>query len=417
MSSVVEAPAGVEPSGPHAKAIEIVPTLRQSTLAKADACMLSAKFEMKYANFTSHPAGRGRIAHQVFARCLEDMAAQKEPKIEVDVALAHLHNELRQADVPDEDVVNIPMKEVKDLYWVVKKWAYENEWDYKNIIDVEHRLFGSIYYPNPDGGFVERVLTGQLDALIIRGEYDDEAVVLDWKDTWDLPAPTEVSFEGYFQQRFYAWLVMKNYKSVQKVTLREFYVRKSEPREATVWRERLADMEDELSALAERFDRAVAHGKTFHPTPGKHCHYCVRPGACPIFPKVRKEGKIRTKKEAQETADRLTVAEAVFKREREALSAFTAVHGAQPVKNPKRRTVWGHRETTRTKAPKPEQVQAELERVKAGLPPTPMDKLYKTTKGTKFEVHVPEVAEGEDDKRMIASLQQTLSEAKSARKK
>ena len=408
---------------PYPKALADFPTVRQSLLSKFDLCALSTNFELRWAKgWNSHPAARGRIAHQVFARCLEDMARAEEPTIETDVALAHLHHALRQADIPDEDVVNIPMKEVKDLYWVVIKWAHDNSWDIANLIDVEHRLFGTLYYDNPKGGFVERVLTGQLDALIIRGEYDDEAIVLDWKDTWDLPTrkPDDrndaLSVEGYFQQRFYAWLVMKNYEHVQKVTLREFYVRYSEPREATVWRERLQDVEDELSALVERFDRAYEKGKTWHPTPGKHCHYCVRPAACPIFPKARGEGQIRTQKEAREVADQLIVSEAVFKRVRAALSAWSAVRGHIPVRNPKRRTVWGHRRQKRTKSPKPEQVQAEIERAQAGLPTTPVDQLYRTTYGTKFEAHVPEQTEGEEDKEMIAALKETLAESKAERK-
>jgi hypothetical protein len=50
-----------------------------------------------------------------------------------------------------------------------------------------------------------------LDALMLEGTYDEHAIVLDWKDMWKLPPETEVGFGGYFQQRFYAYLIFANY--------------------------------------------------------------------------------------------------------------------------------------------------------------------------------------------------------------
>ena len=46
----------------------------------------------------------------------------------------------------------------------------------------------------------------------------------------------QISYEGYFQQRFYGWLVLKCYPQVQAVTLREFYARRTEARSATLTR-------------------------------------------------------------------------------------------------------------------------------------------------------------------------------------
>ena len=67
------------------------------------------------------------------------------------------------------------------------------------------------------------MISGQPDALLTGPEDQPDLVeVLDWKLTWALPPerqqPTDheqqfghhVSYEGYFQQRFYAFLVMRD---------------------------------------------------------------------------------------------------------------------------------------------------------------------------------------------------------------
>ncbi|MGH2899680.1 MAG: hypothetical protein ACRDMZ_13490, partial [Solirubrobacteraceae bacterium] len=100
---------------------------------------------------------------------------------------------------------------------------------------------------------------------------------------------------GYFQQRFYGWLVMMNYSNVNRVTLREFYARKTKARKATLTRDRMPEVEEELRVLVEAFDRAMASGEPpwpygywpaaedggrvldidrlglWKPQPGKHC--------------------------------------------------------------------------------------------------------------------------------------------------
>jgi len=316
-------------SGPYPKAYKRFPTIRQSTLSTFDSCGLSAKFEAEYRQgWSTHPQARGSIFHRVAAECFRSMHRANEPMIPTDAALAHLHEALRQAEVDrvcpacgarkirpgikdglrsceacghrfQTELMNLPMAEVKDLYWVVIKWAHGNTWDIDNLVSVEERLSAPLEYPDPAGGFVQRIVSGQLDAVFTEGPRDDHLIVIDWKDTWKLPPPTEVSFEGYFQQRLYAWLIMRNYSAVQKVTLREFYVRFSEPREATIWRDDLDAVEQEFAALVERFDRAV-HDNAYTPTPGNHCSWCLRPGACPILPEARAEGRIRSPEEAED---------------------------------------------------------------------------------------------------------------------
>jgi hypothetical protein len=427
------------PEVPYPTALKRYPEIRQSILSAFDLCALEAKFDLDYRKgWSTHPQARGTIFHRFAGRALTEMNRQGERTIEVDVALAILHEVLRQDDVDREcpqcstreiekgidggwrtcsnghqfetEFVNVPMSEVRDLVWTVKKFAFDNAWDIDNLVDVEHRLKGTITYANPYGGVVERVLTGQLDSMFVEGEWDDHAIVLDWKDMWKLPPPQSVSFEGWFQQRFYAWLIFQQpyFKSIEKVTLREFYVRRSEPREATVWRDRVDEIAEELSALVERFDRSVEED-LWVPTPGTHCSYCPRPTACPIPPFARGAGKIADQEQADRAARQLTVAEAIVDQNRSALAGWAAVHGHIPIKDAKGQRVWGHRESRRTKRPAKDELQSALARGQVDV-----DKLYEDQTITKFEQFVPERERdtGEEDKKLLVALQESVAEAR-----
>lgn len=416
-------------------AIERFPRLRQSRLATFDRCALSASFEEDYrADWTSHPAARGQIFHRFAAKALKEMSANDEGQIETDVAISILDECLRQHDIDLEcpkcfkpiieraagrircaeghdhrsDFVNIPMEEVKDLRWVVVKWATDNTFDIENLVDVEQRLGAPIRYQDPGGEYVERQLTGQLDALFVVGADDDHGIVLDWKDTWGLPGPTEVGFDGYFQQRFYAWLVFKRYPTIQKVTLKEFYVRFSEPREATVWRADMEDVEAELSALAERFDRAFTE-QNFPPSPGHHCQLCPRPTACPIFPGVRGEGAITDRKVAARVARELTVAEQAVKQRKEQLKAYTSVHGPEEVSSHKGKKGWTHKVSKRVSRPSKKAMEEALAAQRAGVP-LRLDELYKEAQTTRFGLHtIVEEDDTADDAALMAALEQSVA--------
>lgn len=414
-------------SGPYPEAVERFPTVRQSRLATLDRCALSAKFEEDYRyGWSGHPQARGTIFHRVAASALRQMYEQNERSIPTDAAIAILDHELRQADVdkvcpscgkpvvkrymmppPAElvergvevgyprivceaghdhgsDFVNLPMSEVSDLRWVTVKWSHDNEFDIEGLVDVEHRLHATVRYPDGHGGSVERRLTGALDAVFVQGEEDEQFVVLDWKDTWALPGPTDVGFDGYFQQRFYAWLIFRNFPSAATVTLREFYVRFSESREATVYRADMDDIEAELSALVERFDRAFAQD-VFPATPGKHCQFCPRPTACPIFPGVRTEGTITDAPTAVRFAREANVAKAALANRTKALQAWTQIKGPVEISAHKGRRGFGYKTTQRTSRPTFEQMEEAI-RAKGGevLTPDEVKALWKTTTTTKF---------------------------------
>lgn len=339
------------------------PTLRQSLASKFDDCELSALFEMKYANgWTAHPAARGTLFHRFAAECLRTMKEQDVESIPRGVALAILEEVCFQRGIPPRDRVRVPLRELPDLEMAARKFAADNSFTVRNIIDVERRLEGVLLVPHWETGEVyERRLTGQIDALIARSA--DEAIVLDWKDTWMLPPERDpddddpgVSYHGFFQQWWYGWLVMKTYPAVNAVTLREFYVRRTKKREARITRQDLPRIEQRLMYLISAMDRAISvgHPRNFRldtldrlgswkPSPGKHCHWCAASHRCPVEDLVRGDGGIETPEDAARWAARRVHAKAAHKRADEVLMPYADLHGPIPVKSAKGRRFLGYR--------------------------------------------------------------------------
>lgn len=424
---------------PYPKSLERYPTLRQSLLSHFDSCGLSSSFETEYRRgwSTSYQA-RGQIFHRFAGACLKEMHSQDEERIPIDAALGILRDVLRQDEVDrvcpacgsveilpgvspegerrcrdghvfETEWVNVPLKEVKDLYWCAIKWAKDNEWEIGKLVDVELRLHAEVRYQNRVvGGTVPRELTGAIDALFWGGP--ERLIVLDWKDTWAVPGPQDVSFKGYFQQRFYAWLLFSRFPRVKEVVLREFYVRYSEPREAVVDREMMPEIEAELAALAERFDRAYDE-QMFTPTPGKWCNNCIRPAKCPIPMYAREEGRITDAARAADMAGQLVKAEAIVKQARASLRAYTDVNGPVPFADKKGTPrAFGYVEQLRTRKPTKEEL-AEAIAEAGSASGLNLDSLYVETKGTKFGAHVaveptdPTEAEAE----IVSALEESIA--------
>lgn len=370
------------------------PTLRQSLLGLYDDCNLSAFFELQYARgWNTHPQARGTMFHRFAAEMLRTMQLHKHETIPVTEAREILLEVCHQRDVPARDIVRVPLRMMPELRMAADKFAKDNTFSVGRIVDIERRMSAPITYRDANGQLIERALTGQIDAMLFdpaprdssgQAHGHDGAIVLDWKDTWGLPPePREIerereyddeelkalSYHGYFQQRFYGWLVMMNIKSIEHVTLREFYVRKTKVRKATLHRHQLPAVEDELRILAEAFDRAIMQGSpakllegdedgyvdfdalgAWKPSPGKHCGFCTRPNKCPIEEdaRVSAAGAATSAESAGRWAARLQVAERIKAEAIAACKGYVEGSGSPiPVKFSKGRRVLGWYSTKR----------------------------------------------------------------------
>jgi len=251
---------------------------------------------------------------------------------------------------------------------------------------------------------------GNTECVCIRvdaadGLYVTDDFILTHNTGWHLPPPSDVSEKGFFQQRFYALLVLRNHTSLQSVTLREFYPRFCEAREATIFRDQLDEIEESISALVERFDRCF-ETEVWHPSPGKGCSYCPRPTACPIFPTARRSGRITSGEEAELVAAQIMVAEAAIKQNKEALKSWTAEYGPVHIKDSKNPRVIGHRESKRVERPTQAQLEQALELGQ------PVESLYREVTHTRFDAHIPrEPTWDEQDDRLLLLLERSVADA------
>lgn len=359
------------------EAMRRFPTLRQSLLSKYDDCPLSTYFDLRYSRgWSTHPQARGTIFHRFAAEFLRTLQVQGHETMPRDEAAQILVDVCRQRDTPAEDIVRVPMRQMPELWMAADKFAKDNRFSIDRLVDIERRYSAELTYDGPAGQRIVRTLTGQIDAMLF--DPPDGAIVIDWKDTWGLPPepkdrePTGdeddelkgLSYHGYFQQRFYGWLVMMNYPNVERVTLREFYARKTKVRKATLLRSQLPSVEDELRILAEAFDLAVMQGAPnlkadeegyvdidalgrWKPAPGKHCGFCVASARCPIEEDARLADTntgtaVSTPEQAAKWAARLQVMDRVRDVAREACKGYVETSGRPiPVRWSKGRRVLG----------------------------------------------------------------------------
>lgn len=346
------------------------PVVRQSNLSRFDDCELASLFGIRYENgYSTSPQARGTIEHRVFAECLREMQRHDSEGIEPHLAEAILLEKLRQIGVAPEDRVRVPLHELPDMLMATRKWAYDNSFGIRDLIDVEREIKFPLEYRNLiTGELITRVLQGTLDALLLRrddeGVLTDEAIVIDWKGTWGLPPKREednnedgggLSYHGFFQQKFYAIGVMENFSTINAVVLREFYHRRSQARPARMTRQDLPKAKEQLAILVEAFDLALASGRPpaltiealekhghWKGSPGKHCFNCAKAHLCPIDDDY-KDGGIRTPEDAERAAAARQIARSVDKRLTGWLKTWVDLHGPVKVKRAKGRLVLGYR--------------------------------------------------------------------------
>jgi hypothetical protein len=168
----------------------------------------------------------------------------------------------------------------------------------------------------------ERLLTGKLDVIL--ADPPGGAVVVDYKTGWGPPKSSRgehqregkeyLSDVGHFQLDVYGLLVMREYPSIDRVTLRETYPMVGEFREATLHRHELEHVERELGLQLELLERALLAGPEsaiWKPTPGRHCFNCRGKYECPIPPSARDEGAITDQAMAQEYGERFVATDAL----------------------------------------------------------------------------------------------------------
>lgn len=330
------------------KVIETYPVLRQSLLADYDDCALYSYFGLRFEQgWGTHPQSRGTIFHRFAAEALREMQLIEEKQLPQGIALAILEDVLRQKDIEPLERVRVPLRELPVLRMAATKFAKDNEFTIGNLIDVEVQLYVEIEYIDDDGTFRTRMLRGTPDAMVRDPKHpDDGVIVLDWKDTWALPpeqtdprkqAESGLSYHGYFQQRFYGYLILRKFPNINWVTLREFYARRSKSRPATIHRKDLPKIEEEIGNLVREFDRSLMAGappklrfpevEHWKPSPGKHCFWCPAAHLCPIDKERLKGIVVRTPEEAVENVEALEVIEARRKIRREAGRTWAEENG------------------------------------------------------------------------------------------
>lgn len=321
--------------------------LRQSSIAKFDNCARSLLYNVQSpVRQPSDIAALGTLFHRWVGWAIEHMRANGETTMPVDMALEKLLEVVAQRDVPDHEVVHLPMREVPWLRVAVVQWCRGGQFNAARVISVEERLRGVIYVPDGNGGLYERIITGKPDVIV--ADPPDGVIVVDWKAGWAPPSKLgredeeargtgsdseeKLSDQGFAQQVIYGALVLQNYPAVQRVTLREAYVRYGEYREATVDRYNLERLTDVLAAVIAQIDAAFAAGPDsdrWLPTAGPHCAMCDGKRLCPL---KEWEGIPDTLDEAQLLAREWIVAAEVRKDRLPHLKGWVDENGPIPLR-------------------------------------------------------------------------------------
>jgi hypothetical protein len=279
--------------------LEAPDPLRQSSIARFDNCALSLLLEAQSpVQQPSNMAARGSLFHRWVAKALEQMKAEGWTSYPVEMGLELLLQVLAQRDVPDDEVVHLPMSELRWLRVLVTRWCEGGEFDAQRVLEIEQPLYMKVKVPDGQGGTYERTVKGTPDVIVADPGTAPGLIIPDWKTGWASPSKQQgeldrqgeertdkLSDQGYAQQIIYGALGLVNYPAVERVTLREAYLMWGEYREATVHRWELERVMDILGAIIAQIDAAFAAGPDsarWVPTAGTHCGICPSPRRCPL---------------------------------------------------------------------------------------------------------------------------------------
>lgn len=300
----------MEPASPEHGAV-IDGAVRQSTLRALDECPQAAQWDAQgFQDWSSPPAAMGTAFHMIAEAMLRTLQQQGEQQMPTQEAVEVMMEVIARPDCP-----HLSNDQMRVLRIMVLNFC-DHTWSAKHV-RLEERMFADV--PCPDG--VTRRITAKPDALFPFG--GDAALVVDWKTGWAVPPRprgwTEddgaitgeqyLSERGSFQLDCYGLIVMRTYPKVQRVLLREFFVRINEVREAELHREHLEHVERRLGVLAQRWDMLVNGQVEPEARPGTWCSHCPKPLDCPIPWQSRVGGAITDDEKAYDVAQLLTVIE------------------------------------------------------------------------------------------------------------
>lgn len=325
--------------------------LRQSQIARFDNCALSLLLEVQQPDVRQQHVGimaaRGALFHRWVAKAINQMRAEGWNSYPVEMGLELLLTVLAQRDVPDNEVVHLPMRELKWLRVLVTRWCEGGAFNAQRVLYVEERLYMKLKCPDGRGGLYERTITGQPDVIV--ADPPGGVIVVDWKAGWAPPSQEvaradgredddqKLSDQGYAQQVIYGALVLANLPAVERVTLREAYLMAGEYREATIHRWQMERVLDILGAIVSQIDAAFASGPDsdrWVPTAGTHCGICPSPRSCPL---QEWEGIPTNVDEAVLLAREWIVAAQVRKDRLPFLKGWVEAHGPIPIDHGKGR--------------------------------------------------------------------------------
>lgn len=308
---------------------------RQSLIAAFDSCPRRALYALLNQQRSSDLAARGTLFHRWHRLAINEMVAQQEPRMSVEQGMELLSEVILQRDVPPEEVVPIPMRELRWLRVLAVKWCESMTLSVDRIVATEKRLFMDLTIP---GGEVLRV-TGQLDTLLA-GPAAGQALSIDAKSGYARPSRSRLQGDepnqegesgltalGWVQSLVYAMLVFANYPSIDSFTFREWHVLWSESREVTIQRWEAERMQDVLAAQVSLLHEAVLAGpgsERWVASPGPHCALCSGRRHCPIR---RQVGIPADEEEARQMAGEWVLAAEIRKERAVMLKGYVDANG------------------------------------------------------------------------------------------